>query len=67
VMSCVSCKKGHFGSTYRFHHQGEEIQRTKRNVSSNWQRRVLHFLDTVNVPSSLNLFPLMMEAIISSK
>jgi hypothetical protein len=55
VTPCGSCKNRRFGATYHLHHKGENNQRTRYNVSSNF------------VPSSLILFTLMMEAIISSE
>jgi hypothetical protein len=34
VMQCGSCKNKRFGETYRLHHQGENNQRARKNVSS---------------------------------
>jgi hypothetical protein len=48
-----SCKNRRFGGTYRLHHQGE------KRILRNW----LGWLVTDNVPRSLILFTLMMEAI----
>jgi hypothetical protein len=30
-----SCKKRHFGGTYRLHHQGDKNRRARSNVSNN--------------------------------
>jgi hypothetical protein len=60
VTPCRSCKNGHFGGTYRHHHQGDKNQRTRNNV--------LQLLVAANVvPSSPIRVTLMMEAVRSSE
>jgi hypothetical protein len=55
---CGSCMDRSFGETNRLHHQGEKNQQTS----------LLHLLVTVNdVPGSLILLTLMIEAICSSE
>jgi hypothetical protein len=78
VTLCCSSKNRRFGGRYRPHHQGEKNPRAK-NVSSNLQlkhtaeklavflRSVLQLLVTSEVPSSLILYTLMMEAILFSE
>jgi hypothetical protein len=66
----------------RLHHQGDKIRRARNNVSSNWQPKhaakkyivhmvflpnMLRLLVTANVPSSLILVTLIMEAIRSTE
>jgi hypothetical protein len=35
VMLCGSCKKRHFGGTYRLYHQDERNQQARNSISSN--------------------------------
>jgi hypothetical protein len=37
VITCGSCKNWRFGGKYRLHHHGDENQRARNNISSNWQ------------------------------
>jgi hypothetical protein len=62
ITLCGSCKNRRFGTTYQLYHQDKESQRARNNVSSNFPVTVTADV----VPSSLNLFALMMEAIRSS-
>jgi hypothetical protein len=63
VTTCGYCKNRRFGGKFRLHHQDEQNEITKKNVSS-----MLQLLDTVNVvPSSSILITQIMEELGSSK
>jgi hypothetical protein len=62
-----SCENRCFGGPSHLRFQGEENQRARNGVSSNWQllRSVLRLLVIANVPRSPILVTLMVEAISS--
>jgi hypothetical protein len=74
VMSCGSCRNRRFGGRYCLHHQGErisvlgKIEACCEEIKMILLRISLLLVVTTNgVLSSLNLFTLMIKAIISSE
>jgi hypothetical protein len=35
VTPCISCKNRRVGGMYHLHHQGEETQRARKNITTN--------------------------------